>query len=131
MSSDNKNDEQCTSSPCLPAVPGPSLTQPSPSPQPAAAFSIQPHPAKDNHPEQNPSGLQDDPENAGGLRASNPNAMAGAGPVILDNETANNLEQPKSREEVRSKRDICLSIPIPTFHGSLWQLKAQAQALNQ
>lgn len=57
--------------------------------------------------------------------------MAGAGPVILDNETANNLEQPKSREEVSSKRDICLSIPILTFCGLLLQLKAQAQALNQ
>ena len=66
----------------------------------SSGFTIQPHPAKDNDPTPNPSGLQDDPEQSGGLRASNPNAMAGAGPVILDNETASNLEQPKSREEV-------------------------------
>lgn len=57
--------------------------------------------------------------------------MAGAGPVILDNETANSLEQPKSREEVSSKRDIGLSILTLTSYGSLSQLKAQAQALNQ
>jgi hypothetical protein len=64
------------------------------------AFSIQPHPAKDNHPTPNPSGLQDDPEKSGGLRASNPNAMAGPGPVILDQAMAEGLEKPKSREEV-------------------------------
>ncbi|KAG7536006.1 hypothetical protein FFLO_03526 [Filobasidium floriforme] len=81
MSEDKKNDEQ--------------------------SFTIQPHPAKDNHPTPtsgNGNGLQqqDDPEQSGGLRASNPNAMAGAGPVILDNATANNLEQPKSREELKA-----------------------------
>jgi hypothetical protein len=87
-------------------LPRPSLTNPLLDPLfPSIAFTIQPHPAKDNHPTPtsgNGNGLQqqDDPEQSGGLRASNPNAMAGAGPVILDNETANNLEQPKSREEV-------------------------------
>ena len=103
MSSDNKNEEQCESRRQTPRTSFTSLTRTDLDP---LAFSIQPHPAKDNQPGQNPSGLQDDPEQSGGLRASNPNAMAGAGPVILDNETANSLEQPKSREEVRQRRDL-------------------------
>lgn len=103
MSEDKKNDEQCeprirrSSHRTRPSLTNPLLGRFFPS----IAFTIQPHPAKDNHPTQDSgNGLQDDPEQSGGLRASNPNAMAGAGPVILDNETANNLEQPKSREEV-------------------------------
>jgi hypothetical protein len=103
MSEDKKNDEQCEP-PDPPLQPPYTALAYKPSTWsffPSIAFTIQPHPAKDNHPTQDSgNGLQDDPEQSGGLRASNPNAMAGAGPVILDNETANNLEQPKSREEV-------------------------------
>jgi hypothetical protein len=61
------------------------------------AFNILPHPAKTN----DPSDLQrDDPESHGGLRSSNPNAAAMPGPHIPSKEVAENLEQPKSREEV-------------------------------
>lgn len=67
-----------------------------------AAFNILPHPAKDNQPGSNPGNLQGDPGSEGGLNASNPSSASGGmpGPHILDSETAQGLEAPKSREEV-------------------------------
>jgi hypothetical protein len=99
--SDNK-DEQGNPSP-LSVIPAATPTADScarsfPSFPPNPAFKILPHPAKTNE----PSDLtRDDPEQHGGLRATNPNAMAGPGPYIPSEEIAQGLEKPKTREEVR------------------------------
>ena len=61
-------------------------------------FNILPHPAKTN----NPSDLNQEPEERGGLQSASANAYNARGPHVPEKEIAEGLEAPKSREEVSS-----------------------------
>lgn len=61
-----------------------------------AAFTIQPHPATTN----NPADLTSDPAESGGLQSSSANAYNAKQPHVPEAGVAQQLEQPKSREEV-------------------------------
>lgn len=59
-------------------------------------FNILPHPATTN----NPSDLNSEPKEHGGLQSASANAYNTPGPHVPDKAVAEGLEQPKSREEV-------------------------------
>ncbi|WFD44115.1 hypothetical protein MPSI1_002780 [Malassezia psittaci] len=58
-------------------------------------FSIQPHPAKSNNPNADP--------NVGGDRQLGSGVPSGPGIQIPDKDTAQNLEQPRSKEELEKR----------------------------
>ncbi|KAK4686997.1 hypothetical protein P7C73_g3128, partial [Tremellales sp. Uapishka_1] len=61
-------------------------------------FNILPHPATTN----NPADLQD-PATHGGLQSSSANAFNAKGPFVPSKETAEGLEQPKTRDELKAE----------------------------
>ncbi|WVR03125.1 hypothetical protein IAU60_000115 [Kwoniella sp. DSM 27419] len=63
------------------------------------SFNILPHPATTN----NPSDLQSEPATHGGLQSAGANAYNAKGPHIPSAEVAQNLEQPKSRDELKAE----------------------------
>ncbi|WVQ94194.1 hypothetical protein IAU59_001272 [Kwoniella sp. CBS 9459] len=63
------------------------------------SFNILPHPAKTN----NPSDLNSEPGEQGGLQSASANAYNARGPHIPSEQTMQGLEQPKSREELKAE----------------------------
>ena len=90
-------------------------------------FNILPHPATTN----NPSDLQSDPNEQGGLQSSAANAYNARGPHVPDQATAQGLEQPKSREEVCACVEPLFGVPQRPHPTDVSQLKAEAAKLNQ
>jgi len=72
-------------------------------PEEEQKFTIQPHPAKSNDPA---DVVNQDPQPGGGLNSdANIGALKATGPFVPDEEMKANMEQPKSRAELRARGD--------------------------